>query len=545
MIILTHVLLLASMRRPSFLSVPEQTSNNPSTSSGTIGSKSVSYTSIGYRQKAAALMEQIKGDVKRQKRVFSGDSELSHVTTHVEDNTNSSLAGSVKIVPEGKENHSHSHRRTSSKSSTSRSRPSPRKSNKRATDDGDLVHNISRLSIDEQRPIVNVTLISPTDVPPLAPHPPSSLAPPAYPSTSIRIMTNEDLNRFVSSSTASGTTLTAGSAPSFVKHAGPAHIRTIAPTDLPALPEQFGDMLFDKVMMRWVKNTARATMGAERSLGQAGEVSDDPFGDIESLRDDSRAGEGDVGEDDDEHQFRAGEAAGVPEMSIIEEQSEVEDEEEMELSNFSTDASAHIVHVMTGVETDGYEDETTDSEDAADDLHTATQAEINDIDFDSEFEDSPSRNSIRSVRSAAPSPQRALQVHHSHAHAQQHLSHSHSQQRLSHSHSQREQQQHQSHSQQFLSVQTQIITQTTTLSTPNRGSGAVPAGTPVIKSALKTPRGSAGTTPTSAMRSADRRRYQTPSQRLSHGRSVSFSDGKREGPIQGMHARSIKLRRVR
>ena len=486
-------------------------------------------------------MEQIKGDVKRQKRVFSGDSELSHVTTHVEDNTNSSSAGSAKVVADGKENRSHSHRRTSSKSSTARSRPSPRKTNKRVTDDGDLVHNISRLSLEEQRPIVNVTLIPPADVPPPTLLPPSSLAPPAYPSTSIRITTNEDLNRFVSSSTASGTTLTAGSAPSFVKHAGPAHIRTIAPTDLPALPEQFGDMLFDKVMMRWVKNTARATMGAERSLGQVGEVSDDPFGDIESLRDESRVAEGDVG-DVDEEQFGAEEPAGVPEMSIIEEQSEIEDEEEMELSNFSTDASAHIVHVMTGVETDGYEDETTDSEDAADDLHTTTQAEINDIDFDSEFEDSPSRNSIRSVRSAAPSPQRALQVHHSHSHAQQqHLSHSHShaqqQQHLSHSHSQREQ---------FLSVQTQIITQTTTtLSTPNRGAGAAPAGTPVIKSALKTPRGSAGTTPTSAMRSADRRRYQTPSQRLSHARSVSFSDGKREGPIQGMHALPIRHRRAR
>ena len=274
-------------------------------------------------------MEQIKGDVKRQKRVFSGDSELSHVTTHVEDNTNSSSAESAKVVADGKENRSHSHRRTSSKSSTARSRPSPRKTNKRVTDDGDLVHNISRLSLEEQRPIVNVTLIPPADVPPPTLLPPSSLAPPAYPSTSIRITTNEDLNRFVSSSTASGTTLTAGSAPSFVKHAGPAHIRTIAPTDLPALPEQFGDMLFDKVMMRWVKNTARATMGAERSLGQVGEVSDDPFGDIESLRDESRVAEGDVG-DVDEEQFGAEEPAGVPEMSIIEEQSEIEDEEEME-----------------------------------------------------------------------------------------------------------------------------------------------------------------------------------------------------------------------
>jgi len=35
--------------------------------------------------------------------------------------------------------------------------------------------------------------------------------------------------------------------------------------------------------------------------------------------------------------------------------------------------------------TGGYEDETTDSESTNDDIHTVTQAVINDIDFDSEF----------------------------------------------------------------------------------------------------------------------------------------------------------------
>src|SRR6202042_3803068 len=51
------------------------------------------------------------------------------------------------------------------------------------------------------------------------------LAPPIYPSNSVRLGANDDLNRFVSSSTAtSGTTLTAGSAGSFVKHAGPGHV---------------------------------------------------------------------------------------------------------------------------------------------------------------------------------------------------------------------------------------------------------------------------------------------------------------------------------
>ncbi|KAF8967099.1 hypothetical protein BDZ97DRAFT_1805167 [Flammula alnicola] len=500
----------ASVRRPSFISIPEN-ATNPSTSSGTVASKASSYSSIGYRQKAEALMEQIK---KGQKRVFSGDSELSHVTTHVEEHTNSSYSGSIKTIPDGKENHGHLHRRTSSKSNSIRSRASPRISHHRGIEDMELVHNLSRISIREQPPIVNITLMPPTNVlpPPTRheserpSHPPSTLAPPSYPSTSIRLMTNEDLNRFVSSSTASGTTLTAGSAPSFVKHAGPAHIRTIAPADLPSLPDRFGDMLFDKVMMRWVKNTAKATMDHEKSATQAGEVSDDPFGDIESLRDDSRQGEDEV------LHVRSGEdvPGGPAEMSIIEEQSEVEDEEEMELSNFSTDASAHIVNLMTGVDTDGYEDETTDSEDDNDDLHTATQAEINDIDFDSELEDSPSRNNLIDVREVNADP------------------------------GQQQQQR------QFLSVQTQVVTQTSvSFSTPNRGNSGLSAGTPIIKSALK----SNSATPTSAMKSADRRYYQTPLQRLAHRRSVSFSDGKRDGPIQGITAsggtvQSIRSKRI-
>ncbi|KAJ3515869.1 hypothetical protein NLJ89_g1479 [Agrocybe chaxingu] len=403
-------------RRPSFLSVPEQTSN-PSTSSGAV-TKPSPYSSSSYRQKAAALMEQIKSDVKRQKRVFSGDSEA---TALPEDTTNSfsSRTGSVKLGTDAKESFRQSHSRrasTSSKSNVSRSRASPRRAHKKLVDESDLVRNLSRISIHEQQQpqpqqaIVNVTLVPPAPLlahaRPEREHPQPArpnLAPPSYPS--IRLTTNEDLNRFVSSSTASGTTVTAGSAPSFVKHAGPAHIRTIAPSDIPPLPERFGDMLFDKVMMRWVKSTAGAVMDPE-TAGHATEASEDPFGDIESLRSDSDSRRGDEEEEGDEEGREEGEeeeseterlrdtSPGPAEMmSRISEHSEVEDEEEMELSNFSTDVSAHVVHVMTGVETDGYDDdETTDSGDE-DDIHTVTrQQDIQDIDFDSEFEDSPSRN---------------------------------------------------------------------------------------------------------------------------------------------------------
>ena len=450
----------ASVRRPS---MPEQA---PSL-------KANPYSSMTYRQKAAALMEQIKTDVKRQKRVSSGDWDTSHATTHIEDQ---SLTGSVKHGAGGKENHRH-RRTSSSKSNVSRSRASPKKSSKPASEDTDLLKDFSHMSIDVQAPVVNITFVPSMALPITQPTAPLTLAPPSYPSTSIRLTTNEDLNRFVSSSTASGTTLTAGSAPSFVKHAGPTHIRTIAPGDLPSLPERFGDMLFDKVMMKWIKNTAKSAMEHEKSVSNSAEVSDDPFGDIESLRDDSKT------EDEIEQSARPLEDVnhgGFGEMSMIEEQSEIDDGEEMELTSFSTDASAHVVNIMTGVDTDGYDDDLTTDSDDGDDLHTMTQGEINDIDFDSEYEDLPPQHNSPALESSD------LGSH--------------------------------------LQPPTPLAK---SFSTPNRGNFGSLNCTPLIKSALK----SNSLTPTSALKNSQR--YQTPLHTKGHHRSVSFSDGKRDGPIQG------------
>ena len=421
-------------------------------------------------------MEQIKTDVKSQKRVLSGDWDISHTTTatHIEDH---SLTGSVKTSAGGKENHRH-RRTSSSKSNFSRSRASPKKSSKHSGEDTDLLKDFSHMSISLPPQIVNITF-----VPSIAPQitqamEPLTLAPPSYPSTSIRLTTSEDLNRFVSSSTASGTTLTSGSAPSFVKPVGPTHIRTIAPGDLPSLPERFGDMFFDKVMMKWIKSTAKSAMD-EKSVNNS--VSDDPFGDIESLRDDSKTGpEIEQSARPLEEDINLG---GLGAMSIIEEQSELDDGE-MELTSFSTDASAHVVNIMTGIETDGYDDDLTTDSDDADDLHTATQAEINDIDFDSDYEDAPPQDNSPALESSdlgshlpelPPPPPPAKPV-----------------------------------------------------STPNHGKFDSLNGTPVIKSALK----SNSLTPTSALRNSQR--YQTPIHKKGHHRSVSFSDGKREGPIRGL-----------
>ena len=458
----------ASVRRPSSISIPEQAQSNPSSKIG-------SYSSTTYRQKATALMEQIKTDVKRHKRGLSSDWDTSHSTMHIEDH---SLTGIVKTGAGGKENHRHQ-RTLSSKSNVSRSRASPKKSPKPASEDCDLVKDFSHMSIDLPGPVVNITFVPSMELPMAQTMAPFTLAPPSYPSTSIRLATNEDLNRFVSSSTASGTTLTADSVPPLVTHAGPAHIRTIVPGDLPSLPERFGDMLFDKVMMKWIKSTEKSTMEHEKFVNNSVEVSDDPFGDIESLRDDSTTGndlESSAKPLEEDHNH-----GGPGEMSMIEEQSEVDDGEELELTSFSTDASAHVANIMTGVDTDGYDDDdlTTDSEEA-DDIHTATQAEINDIDFDSEYEDLPPQTRSPALESSdlgshLPPPPQPVK----------------------------------------------------SFSTPSRGNPAPLYGTPAIKSALK----SNSLTPTSALKNSPR--YQTPLHRKGHQRSVSFSDGKRDGPIRG------------
>ena len=245
-------------------------------------------------------------------------------------------------------------------------------------------------------------------------------------------------------------------------------------------------MFFDRDMMKWVKSSA--TVDPENFVSRT-DTSEDPFGDIESLRDESRSGPEDLTNPDikDDRGVR-----NIVEMTRIDERPEVEDEEEMELSNFSTDGSAHIVQIMTGVETDGYEDETTDSESTNDDIHTVTQAVINDVDFDSEFEDSPSRNNL-GVAEVGPLSVQAFGRT----------------------------------SPQRLVVAVTTLSPAAAATTPSRAKASATT-TPVIKSALK----SNSATPTSAMKNRNRSRFHTPNTNA-HRRSVSFSDGKKDGPIQG------------
>ncbi|KAJ6584656.1 hypothetical protein B0H19DRAFT_1105892 [Mycena capillaripes] len=468
------------LRRSSLLNVPTNTDSNPSSSTGTMNSNSSGpYSSSTYRQQAAALMAQIKSDMKGNKRIFSGDSEMSRVTAHFDDEMSFAHVAppTITIHSHDKENQretSRHHRRASSTGSA-KARASPRRPHRllEATPeaDGELAGDMSKLSIARRRP--GSSLISHNNI--------SIIANPALlPTATMRSGTNEDLNRFVSSSTASGTTLTAGSVPSYVKHPGPAQLRTIAPKDIPVLPERMGDMLFDKVMMKWVKSVQT---GAEAPDFIAEEASEDPFGDIESLRDDSRGME----------RGSRGDAT--------------DDEEEMELTSFSTDASGRVVAVMTGVDTNELdEDTTTDSEGENDAVVTGelehTVPPHRDSESESEDEDVGNETQLANY------------------------------------------QQGDSESLTDAFAPPPIVV--TTFTTPPPSAKKVPSSamknrTPsaVLKTHAVTPISvmkSASATPSSALKDPSRQRYRTPRRTHTHRRSVSFSDGKRDGPIRGLNS---------
>ncbi|KAJ7164715.1 hypothetical protein C8R43DRAFT_1232838 [Mycena crocata] len=470
------------LRRSSLLNVPANTESNPSSSAGTTNSNSSGpYSSSTYRQQAAALMAQIKSDMKGTKRIFSGDSEMSHVTAHFDDETSFAHVPLPTIaIHLDKENQTPRHHRRASSTGSARIRASPRRINRSleptAEADGELVDDMSKLSMAWRRP--GSSLVPPNNISIIVNPAFLGPAPAPYPTGTMRSGTNEDLNRFVSSSTASGTTLTAGSVPSYVKHQGPAQLRTIAPKDVPVLPERMGDMLFDKVMMKWVKSVQAG--GGETADFIAEEASEDPFGDIESLRDDSR----------ESTAPRGGDVS--------------EDEEEMELTSFSTDASGRVVAVMTGVDTDDVldEDTTTDSEGGNDAVVTGELEHVVPPRRDSESETDDDADADET--------------------------------------------QHQIVSESLTDAFAPPPIVVTTFSTPppsavKTPSSAMKGYTPSHKtptSAMK----SAVATPSSALKDPSRR-YRTP--RRTHRRSVSFSDGKRDGPIRGLNSAEPSARSKR
>ena len=437
-------------------------------------------------------MAQIRSDMKGPKRIFSFETDASHLT-HVSDKSKTGSRAPRVFRCSTRSDDKENMRESSAKSATKRSTkstmasisvkaPTPQRTAPSVTVSGDanrqLADGMPKLSVRDVAEKCPAIVVSAASLSGSA----AQLAPPprierSYPSSTVRGSTHEDLNRFVSSSTASGTTLTGGSTGSLVKHPGPIQIRRIGPEDVPLLPDRFGKMVLDKVMMRWVKTTTEAVKQDHKELGEGGEgESDDPFRDIESLREDESV---------------PGEEEGA--MTRIEEVEESHYEEEQDLNSFSfDDPSAAVVDVMTDVVTED-DDHTTDSEDL---VVAETDLEPSQVDgFDSEDESQ--------IANHAPTHDAALQTPPQDMRA---------------------------------GAVPQVAVVFSTPLQPPAAQGSMAISTPVIRSALK----SATTTPVSALKDPSRQRSPVSKSGHRRRRSVSFSDGKREGPIRGL-GRSVEV----
>ncbi|KAF8584685.1 hypothetical protein K439DRAFT_1633331 [Ramaria rubella] len=173
----------------------------------------------------------------------------------------------------------------------------------------------------------------------------------------------------------------ATSAASFVKHAGPVQITRIKPGDVPSLPDTVGGMRFDRELLRWVKigPAKRDTAITEDDgLVTFAEDSDDPFRSFESLESGGVVGV-DVGN-------TTAEDAAAPSPENEEESDAHDENEDQSLQNggqaltavttshvnddtddsfdFDCDSNIAVVEVMTGVDSHGSDTTvTTDSED--------------------------------------------------------------------------------------------------------------------------------------------------------------------------------------
>ncbi|EMD39716.1 hypothetical protein CERSUDRAFT_112020 [Gelatoporia subvermispora B] len=477
-------------RRPSYLTVPADDAGEGQSSewSAASSSKKGSYSSLAYRQQAANLMAQIRGDMKGSKRLFSGETDVSHVQEESGvENSGWSDAASEQL----------SYISTKTYTSVqSRPKASPRKLLRRlsAADevDRELAADISQMSLDTQllvqqfpepppRLIVTDSSAVATCQDATEIHDPGLLAAPAsagpvYPSETLQSGRHEDMTRFVSSSTASGTTLTSGSAESFVKHQGPHQMTRITPEDIPPLPERVGKMRFDKVLMKWVKATAAATAEAQEPVPVAGEgdtESEDPFRDIESLReDDSGRPNGIVDETTEQDDYDVSGDLDKSRVQGATHGDETEDEEEVELTSFSFDGppAPELVYAQMSGEDDGEA------------LETSSEGD---------FPEASSRDIVTSRRDNTGSSAGDL-----------------------------------------AGGQGPQTYPSGAFMTPNpRARRSLDqVSTPVIRSAMK----SRGATPVSALKDPSSGRHRTPMNHPGHRRSVSFSDGKHDGPIVGI-----------
>ena len=481
-------------------------------------SKGYSYSSLGYRQQAANLMAQIRNDVKRSKRSFSAETEALRLAGNItapEDlssqpgsSDQSSLAyeHDTEILPDNLDKIPGSPY-TSPTVKSSNDTDAQKRLRSGNIVDKELSRSFSQVSLDSQGlldqfpdPPVGVLVTAPPTAPSsptnpirlsaqsdtihLVPSAPLQTHPASVPSGR-----NEDLNRFVSSSTTSGTTLTAGSAPSFVKHPGPKQMTYIAPSDVPTLPDRVGRMIFDKVQLKWVKVITTEEVHDNNivdTLVEAEADSEDPFRDIESLREEDLGGreESPVEPSDGGEMSMELDKSGIQEIPI---DSEDEDEEEANLTSFSFDGlSLDVVPAVSSRQYDPLDDSDSEDEESDDDTQTTEQLS----EFLAPMDDSYIIEDVD--QSQVPPLEPLLRVS---------------------------------------PKKTSEPLPNLGLSTPVPQSRITPgAPTPNVRSAMK----SNSVTPVSALKNPNRVQVQTPANQLAHRRSVSFSDGKRDGPILGV-----------
>ena len=409
-------------------------------------------------------MAQIKSDMKTTRRLFSNDTEVSHVTRTASND-----------FPPAKEPEERS-------CSVGQHLPV-------TVPVEDLAHDVSNMSIEAWQPQaiaaprppeLAIIPATPTDTvtiqqPVQDQHSPLQYNGLSYPPSSVRSGANDDLNRFVSSSTVTGTTLTSRSAGSFVKHPGPKQMRRIGPEDvIGALSDKVGQMVLNRQTMKWVKDSglAASTIARER---EEDEESEDPFRDIESLRD-----------EDSTHPSEQEEESESRIEEIVE---DADDPEEAVLNSFSfDDSSAAICPVMTGVLRPD-EENSEDSGVLVDDPLTDSDESL-----EEEFVDytGPQHEEITddvSLRDFPAPPPRSNAV---------------------------------------FSTPLPLRPNTTS------SAGATPFPSAGRSGTVK----SNSVTPISALK--DPNRSKTPAA-LKHRRSVSFSDGKRDGPIRGLSGKFAEM----
>jgi protein NUD1 len=306
------VYLKAAVKRYTDLNAPNVENRDPTSTYTTASSKRGIFSSLQFREQAADLMAQIRNDVRNQKRLYSHGSAATPIRQGPEYDPGMDSVGSVDIEPIDYGDDTEDISDVGADfTETLDIHPGMMQPAQDAgigsADEYDLTRSVGELSLDSPSlihhfpplPVAIVVSSSPTpsimsteDAAPSMGREnskPAYLAPLALPSTSTRPGVNtNDLNRFVSSSTASGVTGGSGTTTSIVRHEG-RPIKLITP-DSQLIPDRLGEMMFDQRLMKWVKASAlsREVHPAGTSMrANDSHESEDPFHDIESLREEA------------------------------------------------------------------------------------------------------------------------------------------------------------------------------------------------------------------------------------------------------------------